>query len=108
MDVGGFGDNSRAIAVLGDDRTVHIGGGRQVADDTDGVVAILGADGAPDTTYAPNGCKRYDFGTPGDFLWAGAVSPNGQTVAMVGITGYAAAGGTDNDSALVLLPVAAQ
>ena len=68
---------------------------------------MLTPDGAADTSYAPNGCKRYDFGTPGDFLWAGAVSPNGQTVAAVGITGYAAASGTDNDSALVLLPVAA-
>jgi uncharacterized delta-60 repeat protein len=105
LDVGGFGDNARTVAVLGDDRVLLAGGGRLTADDTDGAVAILTSDGAPDTTFAPAGCRTYDFGSPGDFFWAAALSPDKKIVAIVGITGVPANSTLDNDSTLLLLQV---
>ncbi|HET9932112.1 MAG TPA: delta-60 repeat domain-containing protein, partial [Polyangiaceae bacterium] len=105
LDVGGFGDNARTVVVLGDDRVLLAGGGRLTADDTDGAVAILTASGAPDATFSPAGCKTYDFGTPGDFLWAGALSPDKKFVALVGITGVSSSSMLDNDSTFLLLPV---
>jgi uncharacterized delta-60 repeat protein len=105
LDVGGFGDNARTVVVLGDDRVLLAGGGRLTADDTDGAVAILTASGAPDTTFSPAGCKVYDFGSPGDFLWAGALSPDKKSVALVGITGVPSSSTLDNDSTFLVLPV---
>lgn len=105
LDVGGFGDNARTVVVLGDDRVLLAGGGRLAADDTDAAVAILTASGAPDTAFAPAGCKTYDFGSPGDFLWAGALSPDKKYVALVGVTGVPSSSTLDNDATLLILPV---
>jgi uncharacterized delta-60 repeat protein len=104
FDVGGYADNGRSLQVLSDDRPVLIGGGRLLADDQDGVIAILKADGTPDTaSFGPFGCKAFDFGTIGDFLWGSALSANGNTIAAVGITGNAAGLSVDTDGTLVLL-----
>jgi len=104
FDVGGYADNGRSLQVLGDDRPVLIGGGRLSADDQDGVITILTASGLPDTTsFGPFGCKAYDFGTIGDFLWGSALSANGKVIAAVGITGNAAGSTVDTDGTLVLL-----
>jgi uncharacterized delta-60 repeat protein len=105
LDVGGYGDNGRALLVLGDNRVLLAGGGRLKESDVDGLVAILTPDGAPDTAFAPGGCKAYDLGTPNDFLWGAALSANKSLVALVGITGVPSTSTDDNDSALVLLPV---
>jgi uncharacterized delta-60 repeat protein len=104
FDVGGYGDNGRAMVILGDDRPVLIGGGRLSADDQDGVITILTANGLPDkTSFGPFGCKAYDFGTIGDFLWGSALSADGNVIAAVGITGNAAGSTVDTDGTLVLL-----
>ena len=104
FDVGGYADNGRSLQVLGDDRPVLIGGGRLSADDQDGVITILTASGLPDTTsFGPFGCKAYDFGTIGDFLWGSALSASGNVIAAVGITGNAAGSTVDTDGTLVLL-----
>lgn len=105
LDVGGFSDNARTVVVLGDDRVLLAGGGRLLADDTDGAVAILTPDGAPDVSFSAAGCKTYDFGSPGDFLWAGALSPDKKFVALVGVTGVPASSTRDNDSTFLVLPV---
>lgn len=105
LDVGGYGDNGRTLLVLGDNRVLLAGGGRLTESDVDGLVAILTPDGAFDTSFAPGGCKTYDFGTSNDFLWGAALSEDKSLVALVGITGVPAASTDDNDSALVLLPV---
>ncbi|MES1179487.1 MAG: hypothetical protein ABUL62_34545 [Myxococcales bacterium] len=104
FDVGGFADNGRSLQVLSDDRPILIGGGRLASDDQDGVITILTANGLPDTTsFGPFGCKAFDFGTIGDFLWGSALSANGNTIAAVGITGNAANSTADTDGTLVLL-----
>jgi uncharacterized delta-60 repeat protein len=105
LDAGGYGDNGRSLLVLGDNRVMLVGGGRLAETDVDGLVAVLTADGAPDTSFAPGGCKTYDFGTPGDFFWGAALSANKSTAALVGITGVPTGSTDDNDSSLLILPV---
>lgn len=104
FDVGGYGDNGRTLQVLSDDRPVLIGGGRLNADDQDGVITILTENGTPDTTkFGPFGCKAFDFGTVGDFLWGSALSADGNQIAAVGITGNATGSTEDTDGTVVLL-----
>lgn len=104
FDVGGYNDNGRAMLILSDDRPVLIGGGRLSADDQDGVITILTANGVPDkTSFGPFGCKAFDFGTIGDFLWGSALSADGAVIAAVGITGNAVGSTADTDGTLVLL-----
>ncbi|MFZ5891989.1 MAG: hypothetical protein ACOY0T_13115 [Myxococcota bacterium] len=105
FDVGGFGDNARSLTVLGDDRVLMVGGGRLSETDVDGIVTVLTAQGAPDVTFAPKGCRAYDFSTPGDFFWGAALSPDKKFAAVVGLTGVAASSTNDNDSTLLILPV---
>lgn len=108
IDIAGFGDNSRLLEVLPDNRVLLIGGGRQTASDVDGVVVLLTPDGAPDTSFAPNGWRAFDLGGPADFLWSVALSPNQKTAAIVGVKGVGAnptPAGANDDAALLLLPL---
>jgi uncharacterized delta-60 repeat protein len=115
FDVGGLADNARAI-VLSDDRPVIIGGGSLSTGEQDAVIALLSVDGKPvtpsgaggaggtggatSTFGSPYGCVAYDFGTIGDFFWAGATAPDGKIVA-VGLTGEATGSTIDTDSTFV-------
>jgi uncharacterized delta-60 repeat protein len=103
IDVGGFADNSRNLAILPDNRVLLAGGGRPTSTNVDGFVAILTPDGKPDTSFSPTGWKTFDLGGPSDFLWSLAVAPGGRTAAFVGFRG-AATGGND-DAALLLVPI---
>ena len=104
FDVGGLGDNGRAI-VLSEDRPVLLGGGSLSNGQQDGVVALLTVDGKPSTTAfgSPYGCVAYDFGTVGDFFWSGAVHPTNGTIAAVGLTGNASGSTDDTDGILALI-----
>ena len=108
IDVGGFGDNSRNLLVLPDRRIVLVGGGRLTSANVDGIVAVLTPDGAPDTTVGPDGWKRFDLGGPADFFWGVSLSPNQQTLGVVGIKGVGNApmpASTADDAAVLWLPV---
>jgi len=103
FDVGGLGDNGRAV-LLSDNRPVLLGGGSLSSGQQDGVVVVLGVDGAPVTTYgSPFGCTAYDFGSIGDFFWAGALASDGK-IAAVGLTGETSGSAVDTDSTFVLIP----
>jgi uncharacterized delta-60 repeat protein len=91
IDVGGFADNSRNLAVPPDNRVLLAGGGRQTSADVDGIVALLTPNGLPDTSFSSTGWKPYNLGGPADFLWAVALSPDGKTAALAGIKGAPAA-----------------
>ncbi len=106
IDVGGFADNSRRLLVLGDRRVMLLGSGRPTSSNADGLVAILTPDGQPDPTFSATGYKLYDLGGPSDFLWAGALSPDKKTVAVVGIKGVTASTSANDDAVLMLLKVA--
>jgi len=103
FDVGGLGDNGRAI-VLSDDRPVLFGGGALSTGQVDAVITVLSANGAPLTTFgSPYGCTAYDFGSISDFFWAGAVNPANGKIAAVGLTGHGSAPTDDTDSTYVLI-----
>jgi uncharacterized delta-60 repeat protein len=109
VDVAGFTDNGRALAVLPDNRVALFGGGRPTASDVDAMVAVLTPDGKPDTSFAPSGFRTYDLGGNNDFFWAGSVAADKKSFAVVGIksgtpAGDAAPAGND-DAALLILPV---
>lgn len=126
FDVGGLGDNGRAV-VLSDDRPVLLGGGSLSSGQQDAVITVLSTEGktlgsigsggsggaggsggsggaaAPFTSFGtPFGCKAYDFGSISDFFWAGAVAPNGK-IAAVGLTGHAQGSTEDTDGVFVLI-----
>jgi uncharacterized delta-60 repeat protein len=105
IDVGGFADNSRNLAVLPDGRIVLAGGGRPTATNVDGFIALLLPDGAPDTRWSPTGWRTVDLGGPADFLWSVALSPDHRTLAFVGFLGVGAnpTPATANDDAALVL-----
>ncbi len=101
IDVAGFNDNARNVAVLHDNRVLIIGGGRPTTDNVDGMLVMLTPDGQRDTSFAPNGIKLYDLGGPSDFFWGLALSPDGRRAAITGLRG-AAMGGNDDAAMLIL------
>jgi uncharacterized delta-60 repeat protein len=108
IDIGGFGDNSRRLAVLPDRRVLLVGGGRLTSADVDGTLVLLTADGQPDTMFAPKGFKTVDLGGPADFLWSVALSPDKTTAVVAGIKGVGAApapADANDDTALLFLPL---
>ena len=108
IDIGGFGDNSRKLLVLPDRRVLLAGGGRQTSANVDGVIALLTADGQPDTSFSPTGWKAFDLGGPADFLWSVALSPDHKSAAFAGIKGVGSSpmpATANDDSALLILPL---
>ncbi len=102
FDVGGLGDNGRAI-LLSDERPVLLGGGSLSSGQQDAVIAVLSVNGAPLTSFgSPYGCTAYDFGSVGDFFWSGAVLGDGK-IAAVGLTGHATGSTEDTDGIFVLI-----
>jgi uncharacterized delta-60 repeat protein len=108
VDVGGFGDNSRKLAVLPDGRILLVGGGRLTSADVDGVVMVLTRDGAPDTSFSSSGFRTFDLGGPADFFWGLALSRDAKTAAIAGIRGVGTTPPSpydNDDAALLLLPL---
>lgn len=112
IDAGGYSDNGRAVLVLPDNRVLGLGGGREAPSEplaegqpeTDAMLAVLTENGVPDESFAMDGFELYDMGGR-DFFWAGAVSPNQQYVAIVGIAGAVQAGVNDDDALLYVMPM---
>lgn len=104
IDVAGFNDNARTLLTLPDDRVLLAGGGRPTMEDNDAMVAVLTRDGAPDTTFAPNGYKLWDLGAVSDFFWGVAISADEQRVALVGTKQVANNSGGNDDSAILIIP----
>ena len=81
-----------------------IGGGRPTEMNVDGMIALLSANGQPDTSFGARGIRTYDFGGSSDFFWGAALSPDKTRVAMVGAK---SSGATGNDDAVVMtMPLA--
>ena len=104
----GFNDNARAVAVMPDDRVLLIGGARPTATKSIATLWMLTKDGQPDLTFGAKGLRTYDLGGVGDFFWASAISPDKKKLVIVGLYGAApnaGAGNTDDDGAMLILPL---
>ena len=103
IDVDGFNDNGRNIALLPDGRILLVGGGRFTSTNSDGMLAILKSNGELDESFGDSGVQLFDFGGAQDFLWGADVAPDLDKVMAVGIKGVQ--GATGDDSAIVTLPL---
>jgi uncharacterized delta-60 repeat protein len=103
LDRMGFADNARDLAILPDNRVMLVGGGRATETDSDGMIAVLTANGQPDTTWGNMGRRVFNFGGASDFFWAVALAPDGDRVALVGTCAVATGMGND-DSVVYVLP----
>jgi len=109
-DVAGEDDRARNVAVLPDDRVLLVGSSAPAAGNVDGMIMILTANGALDTTFNTTGYKTYKFDATIDradeALYGAALSPNGMFAAVAGYRGPGPTGSnTNNDAALVVLPL---
>ena len=114
-DLTGEDDRSRNVAVLQDDRVMLVGSAAPVMGNVDGMIMILTANGALDTTFNTTGYKIYKVDAasdrPDESLWGAAVSPNGMFAAAAGYrntppnTLPASAASINDDAVLVILPL---
>lgn len=99
-----FNDNARDLAILSDNRVLMVGGGRSSETNSDGMIAMLTADGQRDTTFGTNGVRVFDFGGASDFFWAVSIAPDQSRAAIVGTRAVAAGMGND-DGVVFVLPL---
>jgi uncharacterized delta-60 repeat protein len=105
LDLNNFTDNCRTLAVLPDNRVLLVGGGRPTETNSDGMIGMLTATGARDSSFGSNGIMTFDLGAGSDFFWGVAVSPMGNQAVAVGAKGVGTAMGND-DAALLVIPLA--
>lgn len=104
LDLNRFNDNCRTLAVLPDSRVLLVGGGRPAETNSDAMIGLLGADGTREMSFGTNGLRTFDLGGSADFFWAVAISPAGDTAAIVGAKGVGTDPGND-DAAILFLPL---
>ncbi|MFO0609407.1 MAG: hypothetical protein U0324_39955 [Polyangiales bacterium] len=104
IDLNGFNDNARTVAVLPDSRVLLVGGGRPAETNSDAMLGVLTANGARDPSFGTNGLRTFDLGGASDFFWGVAVAPSGRQAAVVGAKGVGTGAGND-DAAILLLPL---
>ncbi len=101
LDLAGDNDRGRHLVVLDDDRVCTVGSATLGAQNTDALVLMLTPDGQPDTNFAPEGYRTYDFDRPDQAFFGAAISPDGKWVAAVG---YRAGGNQNDDAVLLVIP----
>ncbi|AKQ65865.1 Delta-60 repeat domain protein [Myxococcus hansupus] len=99
LDLAGDNDYGRHMVILSDDRMCSVGSSALGAQNTDGLILMLTADGQRDTTFAPEGYKTYDFDRPNNAFFGVAASPDGNWIAAAGFR----AGGNQNDDAILAI-----
>jgi uncharacterized delta-60 repeat protein len=109
-DLTGEDDRARNVVVLPNDRVMLVGSAAPVMGNVDGMIMILTANGALDTTFNTTGYKIYKFDAasdrPDEALYGAALSPNGMFAAAAGYRNAATQSTTTNDDAvLVILPL---
>jgi uncharacterized delta-60 repeat protein len=107
LDIVSLDDRGRAVTTIPDpDNRVVIGGSGipMTAGVIDAMLVRLTPNGAPDTTFAPNGYRLFDFGRTDEAFYGVAVSPDKNWIAAAG---YRAGGMEDDDAVLALVPLAA-
>lgn len=105
VDRAGFNDNARTLVALPDNRLLLVGGGRASETNSDGMIGMLTANGARDTSFGTNGLMTFDLGANSDFFWGVALNPQGTAAAVVGAKGVGSDMGND-DAVVMLVPLA--
>jgi len=105
VDLNNFNDNARTLVALPDNRLFMVGGGRPTETNSDGMVGMLTANGARDTTFGTNGLMTFDLGGGSDFFWGVALSPMATHAAVVGSKGVGTTAGEDDDAVVLLVPL---
>ncbi len=110
-DLASLDDRGRNIIALPDDRLFIAGSATPTTSQVDGMVMILTANGALDTTFNTTGYKTYKFDAtndrPDEALYGVAVSPNGMFAAAAGYPAPRAPSPrtTNDDAVLVIIPL---
>lgn len=99
LNLTGADERGRDLAVLKDDRVFMVGSATPATSNIDALAVMLQPNGRPDTGFAPEGYKTYDFGRADEAFFDAAISPDG---AWVAAAGYSAASATDSDAALLV------
>ncbi|SEL59701.1 delta-60 repeat domain-containing protein [Stigmatella aurantiaca] len=99
LNLTGADDRGRDLSILKDDRVFMVGSATPAPSNIDALAVMLQPNGQPDTGFAPQGYKTYDFGRADEAFFDAAISPDG---AWVAAAGYSAASATDSDAALLV------
>jgi uncharacterized delta-60 repeat protein len=87
LDIAKEDDRGRDLAVLDDGRILVAGSGKPAADNIQGMVVLLGKDGAPEPGFGTNGHLLVDLGGPLDSFFGVTTSPDGSAAHIVGWKG---------------------
>ena len=86
------------LAVLPDGRILAVGSGKRDPVNVNGMVTMLGKDGAVDTTVGQGGNIMSDLGGPNDSWYGVAVSPDKKWLYLAGFKGVATDGAGNDDA----------
>lgn len=98
VDIAKEDDRARNLAVLPDGRLLAVGSGKRDPVNVNGMVTMLGKDGAVDTTVGQGGNIMSDLGGPNDSWYGVAVSPDKKWLYLVGFKGVATDGAGNDDA----------
>ena len=108
-DLTGDNDRARNVVVLPDDRVMLVGSATPATMNVDGMIMILTANGALDTTFNTTGYKIYKFDAtndrPDEALFGAALSPNGMFAVAAGYRNAGPVASNNDDAVLVILPL---
>jgi uncharacterized delta-60 repeat protein len=103
LDLAKEDDRGRSVIVLPDNRILAVGSGKLDASNVDAMVYLLDENGAPVTTFGTDGHLLADLGGTADAWYGAVVSPDGQTITLVGYKGVAADSGSHDDAVIARL-----
>ena len=95
-------DRARNVIALPDGRLIAVGSGKYNATSIDGMVTMLGKDGAVDTTVGQGGNIFSDLGGPNDSWYGVALTPDKSAVIVAGFMGADVSGNAGVDEAVVI------
>lgn len=106
LDLAGFNDRGRNLAVLPDGRVLVVGSASPTMTEINALAVMLQPNGALDTSFNALGQKLWDFGRPDEAFYG--VAANDRWAVAVGYRAGDAAGvKEDDDATLAFLPLAA-